>query len=70
MFNGPVLGKQEVIKVALTLHACRMGHLLLEDVPGTGKTSLAKANCQHGPGVPKAGFSSRPDLPAEAMSRE
>lgn len=37
-----VLGKPHVVRLALT---CMLsgGHLLLEDVPGTGKTSLAKA---------------------------
>jgi MoxR-like ATPase len=37
-----VLGKQHVVRLAL---ACMVseGHLLLEDFPGTGKTSLAKA---------------------------
>jgi len=37
-----VLGKTRVVRLALT---CLLsdGHLLLEDVPGTGKTSLAKA---------------------------
>src|SRR6476659_9608267 len=37
-----VLGKQHTVELALT---CLLsgGHLLLEDVPGTGKTSLAKA---------------------------
>jgi MoxR-like ATPase len=44
-----VLGKQHVVRLALT---CLMseGHLLLEDFPGTGKTSLAKAlaNTVHG----------------------
>jgi MoxR-like ATPase len=37
-----VLGKTAVVRTALT---CMLsdGHLLLEDVPGTGKTSLAKA---------------------------
>ncbi|MFN8168380.1 MAG: MoxR family ATPase [Candidatus Nanopelagicales bacterium] len=37
-----VLGKPEIVRLALT---CMLssGHLLLEDVPGTGKTSLAKA---------------------------
>jgi MoxR-like ATPase len=37
-----VLGKPHVVRLALT---CLMseGHLLLEDFPGTGKTSLAKA---------------------------
>jgi MoxR-like ATPase len=37
-----VLGKQHVVRLAL---ACLLseGHLLLEDFPGTGKTSLAKA---------------------------
>ena len=44
-----VLGKHEAIELAVT---CLLsdGHLLLEDVPGTGKTSLAKslANTVHG----------------------
>jgi MoxR-like ATPase len=37
-----VLGKTHVVRLAVT---CLMaeGHLLLQDVPGTGKTSLAKA---------------------------
>ncbi len=40
---GRVLqGKGEVIDQALVC-LCAEGHLLLEDVPGTGKTSLAKA---------------------------
>jgi MoxR-like ATPase len=37
-----VVGKREVVELTIT---CLLsgGHLLLEDVPGTGKTSLAKA---------------------------
>jgi MoxR-like ATPase len=37
-----VLGKRKTVQLALT---CLLsdGHLLLEDVPGTGKTMLAKA---------------------------
>ncbi|WP_228759851.1 MoxR family ATPase [Pseudactinotalea sp. HY158] len=37
-----VLGKNEVIRLAFTCLLSR-GHLLLEDYPGTGKTSLARA---------------------------
>ena len=37
-----VLGKPEAVRLALT-SLLSGGHLLLEDVPGTGKTSLAKA---------------------------
>jgi MoxR-like ATPase len=37
-----VLGKEHVVRLALTAMLAE-GHLLLEDVPGTGKTSLAKA---------------------------
>jgi MoxR-like ATPase len=37
-----VLGKQHIVRLALTCMVSE-GHLLLEDFPGTGKTSLAKA---------------------------
>jgi len=37
-----ILGKPEVVKLALTSLAAR-GHLLVEDVPGVGKTTLARA---------------------------
>jgi MoxR-like ATPase len=37
-----VLGKQHTVKLALTCLLSE-GHLLIEDFPGTGKTSLAKA---------------------------
>jgi MoxR-like ATPase len=40
--GAAILGKERVVRLALT---CLLsgGHLLLEDVPGTGKTSLARA---------------------------
>ncbi len=37
-----IVGKQDVIEVAVTALLCH-GHLLFEDVPGSGKTTLAKA---------------------------
>lgn len=37
-----IVGKGETIELALTALLCR-GHLLFEDVPGSGKTTLAKA---------------------------
>jgi MoxR-like ATPase len=37
-----IVGKDEVIDLALVAILCE-GHLLLEDVPGTGKTTLAKS---------------------------
>ena len=37
-----VVGKREVIELAVVALLCR-GHVLLEDVPGTGKTMLARA---------------------------
>ena len=40
-----IVGKQEVIDLGLIALLCR-GHLLVEDVPGIGKTSLAKALAQ------------------------
>ena len=36
-----IIGKDDVIDIALIAMLCE-GHLLLEDVPGTGKTTLAK----------------------------
>ena len=36
-----IVGKDEIINLALIAMLCE-GHLLLEDVPGTGKTTLAK----------------------------
>ncbi len=40
-----IVGKRDVVRLALTALFAE-GHLLLEDVPGTGKTSLAKALAQ------------------------
>lgn len=37
-----IVGKSEIINLVLTAVLCE-GHLLLEDVPGTGKTTLARA---------------------------
>ncbi|MCR6690389.1 MoxR family ATPase [Cellulomonas sp.] len=37
-----LLGKEQTVRLALTAMVAE-GHLLLEDAPGTGKTSLAKA---------------------------
>lgn len=40
--ESALLGKTDVIRLALVALLAR-GHLLLEDVPGTGKTTLARA---------------------------
>ena len=37
-----IVGKEEVIDLTLTAVLCE-GHLLIEDVPGIGKTTLARA---------------------------
>jgi MoxR-like ATPase len=37
-----IVGKDEVIELAMVALLCE-GHVLLEDVPGTGKTTMAKA---------------------------
>ena len=37
-----IVGKEEVIQLLLVAVLCE-GHVLLEDVPGTGKTTLARA---------------------------
>ena len=40
--SAVVKGKEDVIQLALTTLLAR-GHLLIEDVPGVGKTTLAQA---------------------------
>ena len=40
-----LLGKNRVVRLAFTALLSE-GHLLLDDVPGTGKTSLARAMAQ------------------------
>ncbi|KES12732.1 hypothetical protein SASC598O11_001400, partial [Snodgrassella alvi SCGC AB-598-O11] len=40
--NALILGKQELLIQIVTCVLAR-GHILLEDVPGVGKTSLAQA---------------------------
>ena len=40
-----LLGKNRVVRLAFTAFLSE-GHLLLDDVPGTGKTSLARAMAQ------------------------
>ena len=40
-----IVGKREVIELAL-ITLLSDGHLLLEDVPGVGKTTLGKAPAQ------------------------
>ena len=37
-----IIGKDEVVELLLVAVLCE-GHVLLEDVPGTGKTTLARA---------------------------
>src|SRR4030042_1241069 len=37
-----IIGKRQEVTLTLVALLCR-GHLLIEDVPGTGKTMLAKA---------------------------
>ncbi len=39
--NSLILGKEQIIKQAMACILAK-GHLLLEDVPGVGKTTLAK----------------------------
>jgi len=40
--EGVIVGKMEVVRLALVAILCE-GHILLEDVPGVGKTTMAKA---------------------------
>ena len=37
-----IVGKHHAVRLALVALVCQ-GHILIEDVPGTGKTVLAKA---------------------------
>ena len=43
--DGIILGKPRVLRLALACMLAR-GHLLIEDVPGMGKTTLAHALAQ------------------------
>jgi MoxR-like ATPase len=56
-----VRGKQEEIRLVLTALACR-GHVLLEDVPGTAKTVLARALAQSIEGATPSRIQCTPDL--------
>jgi MoxR-like ATPase len=56
-----VLGKNEQLRLVLAALACR-GHVLLEDVPGTAKTVLARALTQSIEGAGHARVQCTPDL--------
>ena len=56
-----VLGKTEQILLVLSALACR-GHILLEDVPGTAKTVLARAIAQSVDGAVHTRIQCTPDL--------
>ena len=43
--NGVIEGQERIVRLALTCMLAR-GHLLLEDAPGTGKTTLSRALAQ------------------------
>ena len=44
--NSAIRGKPEVIRLSIACLLAR-GHLLIEDVPGVGKTTLAHALARH-----------------------
>src|SRR3712207_3854650 len=56
-----VRGKETEIRLVLTALACR-GHVLLEDVPGTAKTVLARALAQSIEGAAPSRIQCTPDL--------
>jgi hypothetical protein len=45
--GSTILGKEHAIRLALSCLLAR-GHLLIEDLPGMGKTTLAHALAAHG----------------------
>ncbi len=51
--GAALVGKERVVQLAVTCLAAG-GHLLIEDVPGTGKTSLARSLAGRRPGQPPA----------------
>lgn len=60
-----IVGKKDVIELVLTSLLCK-GHVLIEDVPGTGKTVLAKATA-HSLGCDFKRIQCTPDLlPSDA----
>ena len=56
-----VHGKTDEIKLVLSAFLCN-GHVLLEDVPGTAKTVLARAIAQSIDGVEFSRIQCTPDL--------
>jgi MoxR-like ATPase len=56
-----VIGKREQIRIVVTALACR-GHVLLEDVPGTAKTVLARALAGSVEGARASRVQCTPDL--------
>lgn len=48
IINKVILGKEAIIKEAVTAFLAD-GHILLEDAPGVGKTTLALALSGYGP---------------------
>lgn len=58
--NGVLLGKEDVVELVLACLLAR-GHLLLDDLPGLGKTTLAKA-LAHAVGGRFARIQCTPDL--------
>jgi MoxR-like ATPase len=56
-----VIGKREQIRIVITALACR-GHVLLEDVPGTAKTVLARSLAGSVEGARSSRVQCTPDL--------
>ena len=56
-----ILGKSDAVKLALTVLVCKR-HVLFEDVPGLGKTTLAKAIAQSIDGAKFTRIQGTPDL--------
>jgi MoxR-like ATPase len=63
-----VRGKRREVRLVVAALACG-GHVLIEDVPGTAKTALARAIAQSIKGATVGRIQCTPDLPEAQLDR-